>query len=163
MVHISLLATTRLVPSNAAVFFPIAFTVPSLAPPLCHLATPSHVHTPKSLYADTPQSLLVSSADTGRLQHKLICTYGKGSRIEYGGCFRELELGALRSSVKDRTPAVVKVKVIAKRVTDYCASDGFYSTCSKRRQPYALVVSGPLLARCFPLAACAAHADAVCE
>eukprot|EP00961_Rhodomonas_salina_P207675 2802949-Rhodomonas_salina.1 len=42
MVHISLLATTRLVPSNAAVFFPIAFTVPSLAPPLCHLATPSH-------------------------------------------------------------------------------------------------------------------------
>ncbi len=67
--------------------------------------------------------------------------------MEYGGCFREDELGKLRDKVKDRNPSTVKVRVSAYRVTEQCVTDGFYRECFTRRQPYALVVSGPLLAR----------------
>eukprot|EP00802_Teleaulax_amphioxeia_P001324 Tamp_01326.p1 GENE.Tamp_01326~~Tamp_01326.p1 ORF type:complete len:1819 (-),score=331.43 Tamp_01326:83-5314(-) len=81
------------------------------------------------------------------VRHYLVCTYGNGKTIEFGGCKKEATLGALLSQEKDRRPMEVSVKVVAHRIQRPCISDGYYKTCSIRAQPYAVVVSGPLLVR----------------
>ena len=79
------------------------------------------------------------------VRHYLVCTYGNGEAIEFGGCKKEAVMGALIKQEKDRRPMNVSVKVVAHRIQRPCIFYEVNQTCSIRKQPYAIAVSGPLL------------------